>query len=136
VVAVWPVPRISEENEAFWTGGREGALFIARCGDCGYYVHPPSPRCPRCYGENVAPERVSGRGHVYTYTVNRREWTPGLEVPYILAVVELEEQPALRLLTNVVGCAPDRIAIDLPVEVEFVERDPAFVPVFRPRVDD
>ena len=46
---------------------------------------------------------------------------------------ELEEQPALRFLTNVVGCAPNEIAIYMPVEVEFVEREPAFVPVFRPR---
>jgi uncharacterized OB-fold protein len=133
---VWPVPRLDGENEAFWTGGRDGALLITRCGDCGYYVHPPSPRCPRCYGENVAPERVSGRGRVYTYTVNEREWTPGLEVPYIIAIVELEEQPGLRLLTNVVDCPPEEIAIDLPVEVEFVEREPVFVPVFHPSRDD
>jgi uncharacterized OB-fold protein len=61
---------------------------------------------------------------------------PELEVPYVLAVVELEEQPRLRLLTNIVGCPVERVAVDMPVEVEFVERGDAFVPVFHPRVDD
>jgi uncharacterized OB-fold protein len=49
-----------------------------------------------------------------------------------VAVVELEEQPGLRLLTNIVGCPPREVAIDMPVQVEFVERGAVFVPVFRP----
>jgi uncharacterized OB-fold protein len=56
---------------------------------------------------------------------------PGLDVPYVVAVVELDEQSGLRLLTNIVGCAPDEVAIDMPVDVEFVERGAAFIPVFR-----
>jgi uncharacterized OB-fold protein len=129
---VWPVPRVTEENEAFWTGGRDGSLQIMRCADCGYYVHPPAPRCGRCYGERVEPSRVSGRGRVYSYTVNERAWMPGLEVPYVVALVELEEQPGLRLVTNVVGCSPYDVVVDMPVQVEFVERGAACVPVFRP----
>src|SRR5215475_1735778 len=128
---VWPVPEINEDNEAFWTGGRENRLMVTRCGDCGYLTHPPTPRCPNCFSDNVAPSPVSGRGRVYSFTINRREWTPDLEVPYVIAVVELEEQPGLRLLTNVVGCAVEDVAIDMPVEVEFVERGAAFPPVFR-----
>ena len=130
--SVWPIPQLTDENEAFWTGGKDGRLLIARCSDCSYYVHPPAPRCPRCYGDRVAPAPVSGRGRVYTYTVNRRAWAPGVDVPYVLAVVELDEQPGLRLLTNVVGCAPDDVAVGLAVEVEFEERGHVFVPVFHP----
>jgi uncharacterized protein len=129
---VWPVPRIGDENESFWTGGRDGYLEITRCADCGYYVHPPAPRCGRCYGERVSPTPVSGRGRVYTYTINEHAWMPELEVPYVVAVVELEEQAGLRVLTNVVGCSPYDVTIDMPVHVEFVERGAAFVPVFRP----
>jgi uncharacterized OB-fold protein len=55
---------------------------------------------------------------------------PGLEVPYVIAVVELEEQPGLRLLTNIVDCPVDEVAIDMPVEVEFRRQGDAFVPVF------
>jgi uncharacterized OB-fold protein len=107
-------------------------LRIVRCNDCGYYIHPPSPRCPRCLGDDVEPSPVSGRGVVYSYTVNRREWSPGLEVPYVIAIVQLDEQSDLRLMTNIVGCSADEVAIDMPVHVEFREQGEAFVPVFRP----
>jgi uncharacterized OB-fold protein len=127
-----PLPEITDDNRAFWTGGGEGTLLIARCTSCGYYLHPPTPRCPRCLSGAVEPQAVSGRGHVYTFTINRRAWVPELEVPFVLAVVELEEQPGLRLLTNIVGCPPEEVDIDMPVEVSFDDRGRAFVPVFAP----
>ena len=128
---VWPVPQITDDNGPFWTGGRDGTLLIMRCRDCGYYVHPPSPRCPKCLGDQVDATAVSGRGTVYTYTINRRQWVPGLEVPFVLAVIALDEQQDLRLVSNVVGCPADEVVIGMPVEVEFIERGQAFVPVFR-----
>ena len=128
---MFPVPLLNDDNRAFWTGGRDGELRIVRCQDCGYYIHPPSSRCPRCLGGDVGPSPVSGRGVVYTYTINRREWSPGLEVPYVIAIVQLDEQPDLRLMTNIVGCSADEVAIDMPVRVEFREQGEAFVPVFR-----
>ena len=130
----WPIPEINSDNEAFWTGGREGRLMLTQCRDCGYRTHPPSPRCPSCFSDSVGPSAVSGRGRVYTFTINRQEWSPGLEVPYVIAVVELEEQQGLRLLTNIVGCPVEAVAVEMPVEVKFVERGPAFLPVFRPLV--
>ena len=126
-----PVPQVNDDNRAFWTGGADGVLFIVRCNDCGYWIHPPSPRCPKCLGENVEPTPVSGRGHVYSYTINERHWVPGLQVPYVIAIVALEEQADLRLMTNIVGCSPHEVAIDMPVQVEFQERgEEVFVPVF------
>jgi uncharacterized OB-fold protein len=125
-----PVPLITDDNEAFWTGGRDGRLMITRCEDCGYRTHPPTPRCPSCFSERVAPSPVSGRGRIYSFTINRQQWDPELEVPYVIALVELDEQPGLRLLTNIVGCPVDEVAIDMPVEVEFVAQGEAFLPVF------
>jgi uncharacterized OB-fold protein len=127
----WPVPDINDDNEAFWTGGRERRLMISLCEECGYRTHPPTPRCPSCFSDRVAPNPVSGRGRVYSFTINRREWSPGLEVPYVIAVVELAEQPGLRLLSNIVGCVAEDVSIDMDVQVDFVERPPAFLPVFR-----
>ena len=63
--------------------------------------------------------------------MNERDWSPGLEVPYVIAIVELEEQRGLRLMTNIVGCQPEEVAIDMPVQVEFREQGEAYVPVFR-----
>ncbi len=129
---MFPVPQVNDDNRAFWMGGRDNELRIVRCNDCGYYIHPPSPRCPRCFGENVEPHAVSGRGHVYTYTVNDRAWSPGLEVPYVIAIVELEEQSDVRLMTNIVGCPADEVRIDMPVQVDFREQGDVYAPVFRP----
>jgi uncharacterized OB-fold protein len=128
---VFPVPQVNDDNRAFWTSGRDGELRIDRCNDCGYYIHPPSPRCPRCLSESVAPSPVSGRGRIYTYTVNRRAWSPGLEVPYVIAIVQLDEQADLRLMTNIVGCSADEVAIEMPVHVEFREQGDVYAPVFR-----
>jgi uncharacterized OB-fold protein len=127
-----PVPQINDENRAFWTGGAEGELRIARCADCGYYLHPPTPRCPKCWSENVAPSTVSGRGTVYSYTINRQQWVPDLEVPFVLAAIELDEQPGLRLITTLVDCAPEDVEIGMAAEVTFVARGDAFIPLFRP----
>ena len=125
-----PVPQITDENGAFWTGGRDGELLIIRCTSCGYWIHPPTPRCPQCLSDAVEPQAVSGRGTVYSYTINRQAWFPGLEVPFVIAMVELDEQPGLRLMTNIVDCPTEEVEIDMPVEVAFVERGEAFIPVF------
>ena len=76
---------------------------------------------------------VSGRGTVYSFTINRQKWSPDLEVPYVIAVVELEEQHGLRLLTNIVDCPVEEVAIGTPVEVSFEERGAAFLPMFHRR---
>jgi uncharacterized OB-fold protein len=127
----WPIPQITDDNRAFWTGGHGGELLMTRCAGCGYYLHPPSPRCPMCLSDSIEPQAVSGHGRVYTFTINRRAWVPGLEVPFVLAIVELDEQPGLRLMTNIVDCPPEEVEIGMPVEVTFVQRGDAFVPVFR-----
>ena len=75
---------------------------------------------------------LCGDSGSHDYTINRREWSPGLEVPYVIAIVQLGEQPDLRLMTNIVGCSADEVAIDMPVRVEFRKQGEAFVPVFRP----
>jgi uncharacterized OB-fold protein len=130
-----PVPAITADTEAFWTCGRDGRLLVTRCDACGFWIHPPGPRCPACLSDRVTPRAVSGHGRVYSFTINRRAWEPGLEVPYVIAVVELDEQPGLRLLTNIVGCPVDSVAIDLPVRIAFEQRGDAFLPVFT-RADD
>ena len=125
-----PVPLITDDNRAFWTGGRDGRLLIVRCADCRTYTHPPSPRCSNCFSDHVAPEPVSGRGTVESFTINRQQWSPELEVPYVIAIVALEEAAELRIFTNVVDCPVEQVEVGMPVEVEFVERGEVFLPVF------
>lgn len=125
-------PLVTDLNRHFWTGGAEGALRFLRCVDCGHYLHPPSPLCRRCLSTNIEVATVSGRGHVLSYTINHQSWRSGVEVPYAIALVELVEQPGLRLTTNLVSCAHEDIEIGMPVEVEFEQAGEVFVPVFHP----
>lgn len=126
------VPLITDLNRHFWTGGAEGELRFLRCLDCGHYLHPPTPLCRKCLSESIGVAAVSGRGHVVTFTVNQQLWRPGVAVPYNVALVELVEQPGLRLTTNIIRCANERIEIGMPVTVEFEQSGQVFVPVFGP----
>ncbi|HXY94129.1 MAG TPA: Zn-ribbon domain-containing OB-fold protein [Acidimicrobiia bacterium] len=125
------LPTLTPENRAFWTGGAEGKLLILRCTSCGRFVHPPQASCPDDGGELV-PEAVSGRGTVFTFTVNRHPYNPAVPPPYVVAIVELPEQEGLRFMTNMVNCDPEAVAIDMPVRVVFEEHGEIFVPVFEP----
>jgi uncharacterized OB-fold protein len=131
------LPTLDDHNRAFWTGGADGQLHIAFCAQCGVWVGPPAADCPHCDGV-LQPRPVSGRGTVFTYTVNHQPFNPAVPVPYVIAIVELEEQADLRIATNIVDCEPDSVHIGLPVEVRFerqaVGDDSVYVPVFAPRV--
>jgi uncharacterized OB-fold protein len=126
------LPRVTPDTEFFWTAGRDGVLRFLRCQDCGYYIHPPTPVCPRCLSRSLAPEAVSGRASVATYTINHQRWIPGYDPPYIIAIVEIEEQPSVRLMTNLVDCPIDQVRVGLPVEVRFEAHDDVWLPLFVP----
>lgn len=127
-------PLVNAETRPFWDATAEGRLVLPRCDACGLLIWYPRAICPSCHGTSVTWTECSGRGSVYSYTVTRRgasgRWAAA--APYVLAYVELEEGP--RLLTNVVGCDPDDVHVDLPVEVAFAPtgEGPA-LPRFRPR---
>jgi uncharacterized OB-fold protein len=125
-----PEPPITDRTAAFWRGGAAGELRIQRCQACRWWLHPPRPVCPRCQSRDLAPEVASGRGTVWSFTVNRYRWTPSLEPPYVIAEVELDEQAGLRLLTAIVDC--DEVTIDMPVHARFEQAGEAWVPVFAP----
>ena len=93
---------------------RTGVLRFLRCNACDYYNHPPGPVCRRCLSPRVAPQVVSGRGHVETFTVNYQQWIPGSD-PYIIAWVAIDEQPDVRLTTNLVDVEPEDVRIGMPV---------------------
>jgi len=124
------LPLLTPENSAFWQGGANGELLIYRCAGCARWFHPPAPVCPTCNSTDVGPEPVSGRGSVYSFTVNHQAWTPDLADPYVVAIVELDEQPGLRFLTNIVGSPPDAVTIGMRVRVTFLHCEDVWLPQF------
>lgn len=126
------LPALTPENEHFWTGGATGALRFLRCSVCRSFVHPPAPVCGGCLGRDLAVEAVSGLGTVFSFTVNHQPWYPGLEPPYVIAIVELADAAGLRLTTRIVRCAPDGVRIGMRVRVVFEQHGDVYIPLFEP----
>jgi len=130
------LPRLTDKNRDFWTGGARGELRFRRCQDCTFYIHPPQPLCPMCHSKNLATETVSGKATLASYSINHQNWMPGPELPYVVAIVECVEQEGLRLTTNIVNCEHDALVVGMPVRVLF-ERHPdpegdVYLPLFEP----
>ena len=110
-----------------------GELLVLRCDHCGYLNHPPDVSCARCGAVGFEPVRVSGRGTIYSFTVVRQAFSPVFvaEVPYVISMVELDEQPGLVMIANIVESSPDALEIGMPVEVTFEDRGEYVLPQFR-----
>lgn len=131
-----PLPVADELSRAYWDGARRHQLTVQRCGRCGKWTHHPRSACAACGSAELVPTPVSGRGTVYTWTVSHYVGAPGFEgaVPYVIVLVQLDEDATLRIVANLRGCPPDRIRAGMPVEVDFEDlEDGVTLPQFRPR---
>ncbi len=130
------LPDLSESTREFWTGGAHGELRFQHCDACGVIQHPPSPICFACHSKRLAWKPVSGRATVASFTINHQPWMPGPPLPWIIAIVEIEEDPKVRLTANLVNIAVEQVAIDLPVRAIFEHHpDPegdVWIPLFEP----
>lgn len=116
----------------FWRCGADGELRITRCGDCRHYIHPHRDACPQCRSRNVAPEAVSGKGTLESWTINRQKWFRGLDEPFAIGLVTLAEQPGLNLTTNIVNCQFGDLQIGMPVRVIFENIEDTWLALFEP----
>ena len=128
------LPALNERNTPFWSSGRDGRLRFQRCQECGYFLHPAGVVCPKCWSRKLEYEPVSGRATVVTFTVNHQNWMPVPELPFVLAIVGIEEQDGLRLTTNIVHCPVDDVYIGMPVRVIFEAHaaEDVWLPMFEP----
>ncbi len=144
VVPKRAIPHPTPETQAYWDASKEHKLTLQRCLDCegqpAYFY--PRPFCPTCLSRNIETFEASGKGKLHTYVIAHRG-APGFqdEVPYVIAVVELEEGP--RMMSNIVDveATPENLPVDLPLEVtwEDLEREARDgttekfgLPLFRP----
>ena len=114
------VPDCSPLGAPYWEGANRGELLIQKCGACGAVWHPPLPICPECGASSVSWVPASGRGKVFSYTIVHVAAHPDFaeRVPYVAALVELEEGP--RLVADILDVEPDQVQVDMPVTVKFV----------------
>ena len=120
----------------FWAAARRHQLVAARCTGCGRFQVPPTGFCPGCRSRSVEWIELSGQATVYTFTVVRHPVVPSEidTVPYVIGVVCLPDAGNAKLMTNIVDCDPDTVAIGQHVEVVWDDVDPEVtIPRFRPR---
>lgn len=126
------LPRPTPETAHFWEGTKRGQLLVQRCEACSHLFFPPRAFCPACSGWDVAPHPVAGRGRLLSYVISARP-APGIEAPYSVAVVRLDEGPTM--MSNIVNCeqTPERLVLDMPLRVVFVaQSDEITLPFFEP----
>jgi len=127
-----PLPQADNLSEAYWSAAAEGRLLFQECPACGNRQFYPRSLCIAC-GETPEWKEASGRGTVHTYTVIRQNWAAPFKelMPYVVAMVELEEGP--RMMTNITDCTPDDMSIGMPVEAYVVKvEDGLGLPFWRP----
>lgn len=122
-------------TEPFWLAARQRRLVAPRCTSCRTFRMPPGPFCPKCRHQDVEWVELSGYGNVYSYTISHQALIPELAefVPYIVAVVEFNDAPDIRLVTNLVDTEIDQVHVGMPVVVTWDDvHDNATIPRFRP----
>jgi uncharacterized OB-fold protein len=128
-----PLPRVSEENRPFWDGLREREFRAPRCRDCGEFGWVPYPACRNCFSTDLEWVPLSGKGVIFSYSIVYRG--PGAfaeDVPYVLVLVELAEQPRPMIVLGLLeDCPHADVRIGLPVTVTFHEAPGEDVTLYR-----
>ena len=118
----FPMPDLDwEPTREFWAAAQRGELSIPRCASCDTYQWYPPESCRCCGSQDLAWTPVSGRGTLYSWAVVRRGLAKpfAAKVPYVTGLVALDEDPAVRIVTNLVDCAPEDLRMGMPVRVVF-----------------
>src|SRR5262245_8160601 len=116
---VRPLPVVDDENRAFWEAGRDGVLRFASCNNCRALLHPPRPVCRYCRSTAIGLRDVAPRGVVVGVTVNHQPWDPRFPPPHVIATVAIDEDPRVRVVTNLVDVEPDDAHVGMRVEARF-----------------
>lgn len=119
-----PRPMHPELTKPFWEAAKRHELVMPRCKTCDHLFFYPREECPRCLSTNLEWAKVTGRGRLYSYTVVRQPANPAFndDVPYVYAVVQLEEGP--RMVSAVVDCPLEELQVDMPLVAVFDDVTP------------
>lgn len=126
-----PLPRPDLDSAPFWEGCQEGTFLIPTCGSCGAKRWPPGPMCPDCQSMETSWTEASGRGSVYSWVIVAHPVAEVLvnQVPYVVGLIELEE--GVKVVGNVLGCAPEEVEAGMAVELLFEQVEDVNLPNFR-----
>ena len=114
-----PIPSNEVLTKPFWEATKRGELIIPYCNSCSTLFFYPREVCPNCFSKDLGWKKMSGKGHVYTYTHVRQAVHPSFQSAngHIYAIVQLDEGP--KIPSGISGCEPEEVYVDLPVSVVF-----------------
>jgi uncharacterized OB-fold protein len=128
-----PPPLADAITLPFWQAAAEHRLVVQRCTTCEHTRHPPAPLCPECRSTESDWDQLPGRGEVYSYTAVHRPVAADQTLPFIIAVIALEDSGGLRMISNLVDVDPEELEIGMPVELVWEDMSEELaMPRFRP----
>lgn len=119
------------DSENYWKEAQAGHLVLRKCIACGHVHFPPRFQCPKCWSDQLEWQQSSGMARVHSYTIVHRAPSPehASRVPYVVAILDLDEGP--RMVTNIIGDGAASVKIGDRVEVVFEQRDGVALPQFK-----
>jgi len=124
-------PPVTPTTQDFWEATRDKRLLLQWCTACQRAIFFPREVCPGCLGSSLEWRPASGRGRVYSYTVEHRPQNPNLTAPYTVALIDLDE--GVRLMSNLINCPPEDAEVGMPVTIAWEElSDGRHLPMFEP----
>ncbi|MGE7780260.1 Zn-ribbon domain-containing OB-fold protein [Peribacillus sp. NPDC097264] len=116
-----PIPVKTQDNTPYWDGADRHELILQKCNSCQEYSHPPGPSCAKCGSTELSWESQGSdiNGKVYSYIISYRPFLPGFQddLPLIIAIVELDKLPDVKLIGNILQCPTDDVHIGMQVKM-------------------
>ncbi|HVB93381.1 MAG TPA: OB-fold domain-containing protein [Acidimicrobiales bacterium] len=126
-----PLPVPSPFSAPYWEGCSREELRYLRCANCHLAIADAPRICWRCHSRDLRWEKSGGRGRLYSWTIVWRPQTPVFEVPYSVAIVQLDE--GIFVVSSIIGCQPEDLVDGMEVAFEFHPvNDELKLPYFRP----
>jgi uncharacterized OB-fold protein len=128
------LPRPTIVSRPFWDGCADGQLLYQRCARCDTAVFNPAPICPSCLSRDLVWLESAGAGSIYSWTIAHRPMTTSYTAPYAPIIVDLDE--GYQMVSNLIGCSIDAVAVGLRVKVVFHAIGTMALPYFRPASEE
>ena len=134
-----PLPDVDDKEGApFWEGTCQGEIRFPKCRSCNQFHWYPCVLCPFCHSPDIEWQALTSQARLFSWTCVRRDLGPlfAIRGPHIIGLVEFDEAPDLRLVTNLVDCQPEEVYVGMPLEAVFQRvNDNVTLPLFKPKRD-
>lgn len=111
-------PAASKDTQFFWDGVNAHELRIQKRPD-GTLQHPPVPAVWQDKEQPTDYLVAKGTGTVFSYVVHHAPKVPGRSLPFVIALVELDE--GVRMLGELRNIEPDEVQIGMPVRATYID---------------